>query len=235
VVLERIAAECGSLLFLSGRDWQPSGTPANFDLVGPWGRYRDLRLSLLGQHQVENAATAVAACWALGERGLPVSEASVRAGLASVRWPGRLEVARERPLVVIDAAHNVDSARHLATALRELFHWRRLTLILGIGSDKDVAGIVQTLAPLADHLIATASHHPRAAPAGRIAALARESRPSLTVDEAPSVEEALCRALAEAADDDVVCAAGSLYVAADAREALGLAAPVASERDLLHR
>lgn len=235
-VLERLAAEHGSPLYVAGRDWQWTGTPEGFDLVGPWGQYRDSRLSLIGQHQVENSATAVAACWMLGQRGLPVSEQAIRDGLAAVTWPGRLEVVRERPTIIVDGAHNVAGAEQLAAAIQASPR-RRLTLILGIGNGKDVEGIVQTLAPLADHLIATAARHPQASSPARIAnaALATGIRTSTRVEQAATLEAALDQALAEVENDDLICVAGSLYIVAEAREALGLAEPSEFERELLSR
>jgi len=235
-VLERLAAERGSPLSLAGRDWQLAGTPERFDLRGPWGEYHDLRVALSGRHQVENAATAVAACWALRSAGLDVPEEAVRDGLAAVVWPGRLEVVAREPTVVVDGAHNVDSAGRLAEALREGFRWRRLTLVLGIARDKQVEQMLAVLVPLADRIVATASHHPRAAPPERIAAAARAAGgPALPVEEAPSVAEALRRALSDAAPDDLVCVTGSLYAVSEAREALGLAVPAAFEQELLYR
>ncbi len=235
--LERLATERESPFFVAGRDWQVSGTPERFELQGSWGQYRDLRLSLIGQHQVENAALAIAACWKLGQRGLPMSEQAVRDGLAAVHWPGRLEVVRDQPTIIIDGAHNVAGAEQLVAAIQGSFRWQRLTLILGIGNGKDVEGIVQTLAPLADRLIATASHHPQASLPARIATAARAAgiRDSTRVEEAATLENALRRALAEAESGDLICVAGSLYIVAEAREELGLAEPADFERDLLSR
>lgn len=233
--LERLAAERGSPFYTAGRDWQISGTPERFDLLGPWGRYRALRLSLIGRHQVENAATAVAACWMLGQRGLPVPEQAIRDGLAEVRWPGRLEIIQDRPTIVVDGAHNTAGAEQLANTIATSFHQRRLILILGIGGGKDVEGIVRALAPLADHVIATASRHPQAAPPERITAAVQSaiSRASTPMEECATAADALRRALAEAEPEDLICVAGSLYIVAEAREALGLAEPAEFERDLL--
>lgn len=234
--LERIAAERGSPIFFGGRDWRVAGSPHSFDLSGPWGRYEGLTLSLRGNHQLENAATAVAACWALGERGLPTSEAAVRAGLAGVAWPGRFEIIHQQPTVVADGAHNVDSAERLAEALRAELEGAPLTLILAIAADKDVEGMVRVLAPLAHTVIATASHNPRAAAPGRIAAAARAAGlPGQRVVEAPVVAGALRLALAGAGRHGAICVTGSLYAVAEAREALGLAQSDDFERALLYR
>jgi dihydrofolate synthase/folylpolyglutamate synthase len=236
MTLERLAAERGSPFFVAGRDWRVSRPPDGFDLLGPWGGYRNLRLSLIGPYQVENAATAVAACWMLGQGGLPVSEQAIRDGLAAVRWPGRLEVVRERPTIIVDGAHNAGGAEQLAAAIRASFRWRRLTLILGTGHGKDVEGIIRALAPIADHLIVTASRHPRAVPSAWIAAVVSTGiRASTRVDEAETLDAALVLALAEAESDDLICVAGSLYLVAEAREAFGLAEPPEFERELLSR
>lgn len=229
--LERLAAERGSRLLLAGRDWQTSGTSDSFILAGPWGSYHDLRVSLRGAHQVENAANAVAAAWLLTESGVVVPESALRKGLAQVSWPGRFEIINERPTVVVDGAHNLDSVRRLAETLRAEYPNRPVTLILGIAGDKDVEGMLTMLAPLATRIIATSSHHPRAARPERISAVANNLGVAST--EAMSVASALERALQEAGPDDLICVTGSLYAVAEAREALGLATADEFERGLL--
>ncbi|HEX3721286.1 MAG TPA: folylpolyglutamate synthase/dihydrofolate synthase family protein [Nitrolancea sp.] len=233
--LLRIAHERGSELLLGDRDWQASGHALSFVATGPWGRYDELQSALVGRHQVENAGTAIATCWVLDRDGLAISEEAIRAGLRTVSWPGRFEVVRDDPLIVVDGAHNVDSAERLAETLVDEFSGRRLVLVLGIAADKDVEQMVRILAPLARTVIATASHHPRAASASRIvAALQALDQPVPGVAVAPSVADALNLALVDV-DDPVICATGSLYVVAEAREALGLAHSDEFERALLYR
>lgn len=234
--LSRIAAERGCEMLSGGRDWQAEGTAASFTVRGPWGEYRQLSLALAGRHQVENAGTAVAACWVLARSGIAISEDAMRAGLASVTWPGRFEVVHTNPIVVVDGAHNVDSCARLAATLAEEYGGRRLILILGIAGDKDVEQMVRVIAPLAGRIIATSSHHPRAAAVERIIEAVRALElPAPEVMRAPGVAEALTLALAAAGDRDVICATGSLYVVAEAREALGLAESDEFERQLLYR
>ncbi|HLI51265.1 MAG TPA: folylpolyglutamate synthase/dihydrofolate synthase family protein [Thermomicrobiaceae bacterium] len=236
VTIERIAGERGGPLVLAGRDWQTSGTSESFDLSGPWGTYERLSLGLVGQHQVENAATAVAACWQLEQAGITVDEVAVRAGLAGVTWPGRLEVVQERPKVVVDGAHNVDSIRRLLAALSDHFDWHNLIFVLGIARDKDIAGMLELLAPRADRILVTASESPRASKPRAIAiAAAQFGAAGLSVTESPSVTEALSQALAEATPSDLICVTGSLYVVAEAREAFGLGQADEFERELLYR
>ena len=169
----------------SDRPELPQGEPARprhshteAVLRGPSGVTYQVHLPLLGAHQLANAATAIAVVEELGREGISASREDVERGLASVRWPGRLEVVSERPLVVVDGAHNGDSARKLAAALQEEFLYRRLILVLGTSTDKDVEGIIAALGPIADLAIATRSRHPRAADPERLAAELRRHCPT---------------------------------------------------------
>lgn len=187
-------------------------------LSGPRGDVR-VRLPLLGVHQVENAATALACVDALAERGVEVSQEVVERGLAAVVWPGRLEVLRRRPPVVVDGAHNRESARRLREALRDYFSARPAFLIIGTLADKDVAGLAEELAPAAAEVMAVQASHPRAMPAQRVAeAFAGRGVPA-EVEE--GVAKALERVMAVAGRQGLICVvAGSLFTAAEARQAL---------------
>ena len=179
------------------------------------------KLGLAGRHQEVNAGLALAAAYALRERGWEVPEEAVVRGLREVRWPGRLEVVAGRPLTLVDAAHNPASAQALAEALASLFPQRPRLFLLGCSVDKDLAGIVAALAPLADGVVAARAHHYRAADPKTLAALWRGwGVPSEVV---PEVREALWRARRWASPSGMVCACGSFFVVAEVREALGLA------------
>ena len=193
--------------------WDLSGQSLRLD--GPRGQ-RELWLPLLGAHQMENAATAVAVIDVLAEGGTNVPESAIAIGLRGVHWPGRLEVLRQRPLVVADGAHNGDSARRLREALRDYFQFRRLILVGGMSGDKALDDMARELAPLATLVIATRSQHPRAADAAVVAAAYAAAGAATEI--APSVPQALERALAVAEPDDLVCVVGSLFVVAEARE-----------------
>ena len=233
--LLRIAAVRDASVLLGGRDWNATGDASSFIAEGPWGRYDELETALVGRHQVENAGTALATCWLLDRDGLTIPEAAIREGLRTVSWPGRFEVVQAEPLVIVDGAHNVDSAELLAETLTERYPGRPLTLILGIAQDKDVEQMVRILAPQASLLIATASHHPRAASAARIMAAAEALDPPVShIATTASVAQALDLAQSSA-PESLICATGSLYVVAEAREALGLARSDDFERELLYR
>ncbi len=250
-VLERIAAERGAPLGVGGRTWTWRGDHASLTVEaaaapGLWRkrwRLGGLRIPLRGAHQLENAATAVAAARALdtvvaaraGACTAGVPAETIARGLAATRWPARFEVVRPRRsggvTVVVDGAHNGDSAAKLAAALRATYRARRVWLVLGVTRDKDLTAIIAPLAPLATGAWAAAAHHPRSRPADDVAAALQDT--SLTAQVAPSVAAAMRSALAGAQPRDVVCVTGSLFVAAEAREALGLVPPPARDPEIL--
>ncbi len=120
-----------------------------FRLNGPRGAL-SLRLPLLGRHQLENAATAVACADALTQRRLPIPDGAIQHGLAHVSWPGRMEVLHRKPLVVADSAHSRDSARRLRETLTDYFSCQSAFLIVGMSADKDVTGLAQEREPQAE-------------------------------------------------------------------------------------
>ena len=203
------AARAGVPLLMEGRDlWvtvrSRSLEGQRIDCAGPDWRLADLRMGLLGAYQPSNALLAVAAARALG-----LSERSIRAGLARARWPGRFEV-RPRPggWLVLDGAHNPAGARALAVSLDAYFGDSPTTLIFGVLRDKDAAGILAPLLGRARRVILTTSASPRAAAPADLRGFVP---PSLPVEEAPSIGEAL--ALGERPPAvPVVCVAGSLVL-----------------------
>ncbi len=188
-----------------------------FGLRTPQATYR-LRLPLLGRHQLENAAGAVLALEALAARGVQIDEAVLRAGLASVRWPARIEVIRRRPLVIADGAHDRDSARRLVSTLREDLGLPNVTLVIGCGRDKSIGALADELAPVATQVIATRSRHPRAMEPRSISDAFRAREVPVAVHE--PVDTAVEAALAQAGADDAIVVCGSLVVAAEAKEHL---------------
>jgi dihydrofolate synthase/folylpolyglutamate synthase len=174
----------------------------------------DAWMPLLGEHQLVNATTAVAATW---EAGLRLAPGDIRRGLAAIRWPGRLEILSREPLLVADSAHNGDSARKLVQALERHCAFRRLILVLGGSADHATPELFQALLPAANRAIATRSRHARAAAPAWFVERARELGFQLELSD--SVPEALEKALQEAGPDDLICCTGSVFVAAEAREA----------------
>ncbi|MBC7340284.1 MAG: bifunctional folylpolyglutamate synthase/dihydrofolate synthase [Firmicutes bacterium] len=218
-VIARVARDKGSRLLVAGEDfsWQErycDWRGQRVDLHCPDRRFAGLFIPLVGRHQQSNTACAVTAL-EVGVPGLP--ERTVREGVAGCRWPGRLEVLAESPLVVIDAAHNPDGAAALRQAL-DLFPRRRLVMVLGVLKDKNAEAMVPLLAPLADLLVATTPVGPRAGAPERIADLARPLSREVAVE--PDLADALEVALGAAAPGDMVLVAGSIYLVGPARALL---------------
>lgn len=188
-----------------------------FIVRGPEGE-REMRSPMLGLHQAENAATAVAAAEAIRKRGWPLSDLAIVDGVAHTRVPGRLEVVGQSPLVVADGAHNDESAAALADALRDYFRWKRCFLILGCNSDKDVNAIARRLAKLAHLIICTRLENPRAMDPFAMIQEVGFFGPAAVAEE--SVQAALDTAFSHADDDDMIVVTGSLYLVAEARELL---------------
>lgn len=183
----------------------------------PWQPLR-LTLPLLGYHQVENAATAFVALRAVRENGFKISDKEIQAGFANVKWPGRFEILNREPLLIIDSAHNRDSALKLRITLDDYLAGLPIVLLFGASEDKDVAGMFAELMPRVSRVVATQSIHPRAMEPVKLVEMAHAyGRPAQVV---LPVEAALSRALQIARQENMaVVAAGSLFIAAAVRDA----------------
>ena len=180
-------------------------------------------LGILGAHQRQNAAVALAAASDLTARGLVLTPETVSRALGSVRLMGRFDVIVGRPSVVVDAAHNADSAAALARTLAEAELPRPRWLVLGILRDKDALRVVRPLLPLVDGVVVTAPAVARALAPEALADACRRAG-ARAVDVAPTVADALARARVAAGPSGTVVATGSFAVVSEARVALGLAA-----------
>lgn len=172
---------------------------------------------LLGFHQLENAATAYAALQVADQRGLRVPQPAIREGFANVCWPARFEVLRTEPPLILDSAHNRDSAQKLRVALDDYLKDQEVILVFGASEDKDVQGMFTELLPRIKQVIATESVHPRALEADKIVALAHQF--GRKAEAILPVEAALDRALSLSGDQTAVLVTGSIFVAAACRQA----------------
>jgi dihydrofolate synthase/folylpolyglutamate synthase len=211
----------GARLVLEGTDWGlRSRVPAvggqALAIRGLHAEYEDLVLPLFGEFAAHSAAAAAVAVEAL--LGRVLDEGSLREALERATSPGRLEVVARHPLIVLDGAHNPAAAEALATTLPEAFSWDRLHLVAAVFSNKDLDGIVDQLAPLADVAYAATTDSVRARPAEEIGT-ALASR-GIAAQRYPSVAAALEAARRSAGPADLILVTGSLYTVADARRAL---------------
>jgi len=176
-------------------------------------------LPLLGRHQLENCATALAALECVREEGVPVPVEAVAAGLAKARWPARLEVLSEVPPVILDGAHNPDGARVLAAALKDLCRKKKAGLVWGMCDDKDALGFAKALGGVIKRCWAVPIRTDRSVDPAKLALLARgEGWIAGTADLATALMQAKEWALSE---DGVVCIAGSLFLAGEVLEMRG--------------
>ncbi len=187
-----------------------------FSLRSTRGEYRGLATPLLGDYQIVNAATAVAAVESLAEYGFAVPEDAIRRGLRDVYWPGRLEVMSTGPLVVVDGAKDADATEAVRRTVERDIPHGRLVAVVSISSDKKIPAMMRNISAMADLVIAT-THGvmERAADPRLLARLAEENgRPS---EVHPAAGEAFARALELAGPGDMVLVIGSVFLAGAAR------------------
>jgi len=182
-------------------------------IEGRTGKYQ-VSIPLLGDFQLENAAAAVAALEILSSEGFAISTADIVQGLAQVRWPGRFQILRQHPTVLVDGAHNVASMKRLVNNVRAYFPGKKVFLVFGTSSDKDISGIINELDPLCPEVIVTQASHSRAATLSTLAA--EFTKRGIVPKTAGTVTEAISLALSLAAKKDIICVTGSLFVVAEA-------------------
>ncbi len=182
--------------------------------------YADLGIRLLGVHQVANAAAGVRTSTLLRQHGFQVDEKALRLGLGEARWLGRFEILGERPVYVLDSAHNPDAARKLRATLEEVFPGRLVILVFGVMRDKDAAGILEVMQPIVDRIVVTRPRLQRAASVEYLSPLAGAFFDRVEVAEEVSAALEIAAGVARA--DDVVCVTGSIFTVAEARVLLGL-------------
>ena len=181
----------------------------------------ELETPLLGDYQMENAATAVTIAETLRMQGVELEDASITRGIHDVHWPARLQILsmpdEDGRFVIVDGAHNPYSMKRLVEAVRQHFPYERLILIFGALSGHSAAGMLRALTPLSPLVLATHSRHPRSASGTTVAQAAAELGMNV-VFTSENVGEATRRALAIAGENDLVLGTGSLSVAAEVTE-----------------
>jgi dihydrofolate synthase/folylpolyglutamate synthase len=175
----------------------------------------ELKIPLLGAHQVENAATAYTALRVARQHGLPMTDAQIREGFKRVIWLGRFEVLQRDPGVVVDCAHNRDSAEKLRKTVDDYYPGKPVVLVFGASEDKDIDGMLDELLPRIAQVILVKSYHPRAADPEKL--VERVQKYGKPVQIIPEVTEALDEALKRGANGGLVLVTGSIFVAAGAR------------------
>jgi dihydrofolate synthase/folylpolyglutamate synthase len=242
-VIAETCLERNAPLILLAREWFWERTEANMDGQGlrvtcqmpdaggvmTQGAIEEFWIPFLGPYQLVNATTAIATLDQLYRQGVGLSLEKVKEGLRAARWPGRLEILGQDPLLVVDGAHNVDSIQRMVRTLVEDIPFDRLIVVAGFSADKDISGMMDVLTSKVDELVLTKSIHPRSADPEEVARRAAGTRARISVVR--DVSAALWHALEEARAEDLVCVTGSLFVVAEARAAWLDAQGVDFERD----
>jgi len=211
-VLDVFRAQCEhnhARLLQLGKDFKIKiGENSFFNFASPELQIKRLKVALPGQHQIRNAALALASIVELQKRGYLISEQNISSGMANVRWPGRLEMIQQNPCVVLDGAHNPAAISVLCQSLPRLYSWRRLIIVFGALRDKQYGVMVKKLYSLADQMIFTMPSTERAAPPEDF--LPKVLPEKVMVIRSPL--DAFRVALSNATIHDLICVTGSLYL-----------------------
>ncbi len=227
-VLRRAAEKVGSPLQVIGDDIEFSyrfessrttGPHTRVCMSTPSSRFDHLQVPLLGEHQAHNCGVALGMLDALRRAGSEVSEQAAIDGLAAVRVEGRLEVIREHPRTIIDAAHNAASISALMKAIGQNISYDSMVVIFGCSADKDIDGMLEQLQLGADKVIFTSNASARSADPHDLTARFLEKTQKMT-QNAASLREAYRIARNCVSREDIICITGSFYLAGEAKRLL---------------
>jgi len=200
--------------FRVGRDFRYRTTQHGLYYRGRRWSLGPLKLGLLGRFQGRNAALALGALEILEKVGFKISPQAVEQGLKHTRWPGRIQLFSEDPLLVLDGAHNPAAMKALVECIREEFQYHRLIVVLGVMEDKDIRAMVKSIAPFAHHMIYSRPAYSRAAEPERLfrEGLGLHASAEVIVSLADALKQA--RAMAQKRDLVLIC--GSLFTVGEA-------------------
>jgi dihydrofolate synthase / folylpolyglutamate synthase len=239
-VITEIAQQHGSRMIELGRDFSYRYRPPSryetrerlgrLDFSGDLGsedaELTDIPLRMLGQHQAANAALAIAIAAKLRRQGWSISSDAIHETLAQIVLPGRIELMRRRPAVVLDVAHNVAAVEALVDVIASCFSCSERTLVLAATTDKDVRGIVRVLAPHFRQIVVTEyRNNPRSVPTEKLGALVRQELAMQNCTAAVVIEQSLPIEAWQvvqrsAKPDQLICVTGSFFIAAELRHLL---------------
>ena len=212
--LEKVCHSCG--VSLRRADFAQL-EPISETLDGQRFRYKgaEYTISLLGAHQLKNAAVVLETVDALSERDWDIPAQSVERGLRGAKWPARLEVLGRSPLFILDGGHNPQCAAALAESLGRLLPGDKSVFLMGVLADKDYAAMADAVLPLAERFICVTPNSARALPAGKLCEFLRER--GAEAETCGSMDEGILKALLATDEDGRVVAFGSLYIAGAVR------------------
>jgi len=172
----------------------------------------------LGKHQAENAALAITTIQALRYKGIDVSRRAIIKGLKNLKWEGRLEIVKKNPTILLDGAHNPSGIRVVKNALKEIFKYNKLILILAIFSDKNYSKMIEIITPMSDIVIVTMMKSQRATSSKVLAGEISHYKDKKNIFVEKDIFLAIELALKKAKKDDLICITGSLHTVGEAKE-----------------
>lgn len=217
--IRRVAGEKNAAFYRLGEHFRVRRDTGGdgFAYYGISHRWKKMHTRLTGSYQVDNAAQVLAACEILMEQ-TAIDSTAIEAGLKSHNWPGRLEMSPTNPPILLDGAHNLMAARHLAAFLKEQMSERKITLVAAILDDKPYRSMLRAILPCCSRAIFTRPKINRSLPAQTLCSAAR---PYIANTEIiADVAEAVSHAYETTPREDLICIAGSLYLVGEAKQAL---------------
>ncbi|MFO7636782.1 MAG: folylpolyglutamate synthase/dihydrofolate synthase family protein [Clostridia bacterium] len=181
-----------------------------------YGDYRDIRITMLGDHQLKNAALSVDAALMLRDSGIPITVENIYAGLENARWPGRFEILHRSPVVVCDGAHNVQGVRILRDTLEKVFPRKNTIFLMGVMKDKNYEEMARTILPGAKAAVSVRIDYERMLDTKTLAGVMQKY--CTRVFEGDTMAEGMDIALELAGPDDLICSFGSLYSIAEVKK-----------------
>lgn len=185
-----------------------------FDYYYEDNKYNDIKLPLLGDHQLLNAAVAITTAVSLADFGFKIDKNDLLKGIENTRWPGRLSIVSNDPLIIIDGAHNSDGVSALSDALKKYFRGKELILVMGMLKDKEYSKSIEILSPMANIFIATQPLSERALSAEEVGREAKKYCSNVMIE--PSLADAINKANNMYNSNSVICISGSLYLSGEA-------------------
>jgi dihydrofolate synthase/folylpolyglutamate synthase len=225
-LIESIAKEKGAPLWRVDKDIKYRQTASGLHYKGLKRRFKEFQLGLTGGFQARNAALALGVVERLEDKGFQVSSENIKEGLKKAKWPGRMHVVSQRPMILLDGAHNPRAVRELARAVKSTFTYRRLILVIGVMEDKDIRTLLQGIVPIADYVIYTRPVYYRAASPEIL--MQKAGSPERPGEMLPLLTESIDRARNMADPNDMILITGSLFTVGEAMSHLD---PIANRPD----
>jgi dihydrofolate synthase/folylpolyglutamate synthase len=201
-------------LWRVGKDVRYRSNGSRFSYFGLRRTFKGLNLGLKGKFQNRNAALSLAVIEILERKGFKISSHDMEEGLKDARWPGRMHVVSQEPLIILDGAHNPEAIRELARSIGNDFSYRRLILVIGVMEDKDVGKILKGILPIANYVYYTRPEYYRSASPERL--MKEGSTLRKPGEIVPSISVALDMAREMAGPTDMILVTGSLFTVGEA-------------------